>query len=136
MSLIADPTLRVLSSALVGLSRRESATATNVANIDTPGYTPVSVDFESTLQQELGGASAAVVMKTSDPRHTRIPPSGGKDGSSISGASETLRNDGNAVDVDAEMTSLAETQLRYSAVSRLLTGKLGMLRDVITPGGR
>ena len=42
----------------------------------------------------------------------------------------SLRNDGNTVDVESEMTALAESQLKYAAVSRLLSGKLGMLRDV------
>ena len=50
-------------------------------------------------------------------------------GSQTSDAS--LRNDGNTVDLESEMTALIETQLRFQAVSRLTTGKLDMLRSAI-----
>jgi len=43
-----------------------------------------------------------------------------------------LRNDGNTVDLESEMTALAETQIKFSAVSRLVSGKLGMIQDVAT----
>jgi flagellar basal body rod protein FlgB len=42
------------------------------------------------------------------------------------------RVDGNTVSVDEEMTALAETQIKYSSVSRMITGKLGMLKDVVS----
>jgi flagellar basal body rod protein FlgB len=47
----------------------------------------------------------------------------------------SLRNDANTVDLESEMTALADTQLRFGAVSRLATARLGMLRDVAS-GGR
>jgi flagellar basal body rod protein FlgB len=57
-------------------------------------------------------------------------------GAQLAGQSNGTANrvDGNTVSVDTEMTALAETQLKYAAVSRMLTGKLGMLKDVV--GGR
>jgi flagellar basal body rod protein FlgB len=39
------------------------------------------------------------------------------------------------VDLESEMSALAQTQLQYAAVGRLMTGRLAMLRDAIT-GGR
>lgn len=164
MSWLSDPTQRLLEQALDGLSRRQQLIASNLANIDTPGYRPMSVDFEAALRAELAGAgmpagslpatgagaaaptraadlrppsigpSAAVALRTTDRRHLpalttgggAVPPSGAFDGS--------LRNDGNTVDLESEVTALAETQLRFGALSRLVSGKLGMLRDVA--GGR
>jgi flagellar basal-body rod protein FlgB len=149
MSWLADPSLRVLEGALDGLSRRESLIASNLANIDTPGYRPQSIDFESALRAELdrqeaghgsnglpasSGAAAPLAMRATDPRHlTGVDAVAG----SLPGAQSFdggLRNDGNTVDLESEMTALIDTQLRYGAVSELVTGKLGMLRTAI--GGR
>jgi flagellar basal-body rod protein FlgB len=153
VSWLVDPTQRILEQALDGLSRREGLIASNLANIDTPGYRSASIDFESALRSELAsqttgggsatpamagtllppsaGPSAEIALRTTDPRHFAggttaldpMPSSQTFDGS--------LRNDGNTVDLESEMTALVETQLRFEAVSRLTTAKLGMLRDAI-----
>jgi len=156
MSWLIDPTQRLLEKALDGLSRREDLIASNLANIDTPGYRAASIDFESALRSELAGLgmgggsadtavagellapstgpSAAIALQTTDPRHF----ASGTTGVGLVPGSQTfdgsLRNDGNTVDLESEMTALVETQIRFGAVSRLVTGRLGMLRDAI--GGR
>ncbi len=148
MSLINDPTLSVLGAALQGLSQREQAVATNLTNIDTPGYQPVSVDFESTLQEVAAAATPAsasgmqqpalgpqadLAMRTTDPRHMSVASMSGSGGSAAARTfAGNLRNDGNTVDLESEMTALAETQIKFSAVSRLVSGKLGMIQDVAT----
>ena len=80
------------------------------------------------------GPSAAIALQTTDPRQY----AGGATATGSSLASQafdgSLRNDGNTVDLESEMTALVDTQLRYGAVSELVTGKLGMLHDAI--GGR
>jgi flagellar basal-body rod protein FlgB len=153
MSMLEDGTQRILAGALNGLSARQSLIASNIANIDTPGYAPQSIDFESALQSEIAGAasggplagamnaptlgmSAAVGLTRTDARHFAGAPSAAIDGGASAGSfAGSLRNDTNSVDLESEMTALAESQLKFSAVSTLLTGKLGMLRDVAS-GGR
>jgi len=150
MSLLEDGATRVLAGALNGLSARQSLIASNIANIDTPGYAPQSIDFESALRAEIGteagggasaastpmnpptlGMSAAVGLTRTDARHLAgeapLPTGTGSAAGAFAGS---LRNDSNSVDLESEMTALAESQLKFSAVSRLITGKLGMLRDV------
>ncbi|HWP63932.1 MAG TPA: flagellar basal body protein [Candidatus Binatia bacterium] len=147
---LSDPTGRILSGALDGLAARQEAIASNLANIDTPGYRPLVVDFEAELRAELerlrgtappvvpapptSGPSAAVGPARSDPRH--LPGTSESAGTGVAPrpSVEAGRNDTNAVDLEAEVTALAETQLRYAAVSRLISLRLGMLRDVV--GGR
>lgn len=140
MSGLIDPTTQILAGALGGLSQSETAIAANIANADTPGYQPVTVNFEQALQAEAasagletGGATPTLALLRIDPRHLTgaAVPVGGDTTETVT---QSLRNDGNAVDVDAEMTSLADTQLRYSAVSHMLTGSLDMLREAMTPG--
>ena len=41
------------------------------------------------------------------------------------------RNDGNQVSIDEEMALLAETQLRYQALTSVVSRRLGTLRGVI-----
>jgi flagellar basal-body rod protein FlgB len=140
MSWLADPVSRALSGAISGLSVRQSLIASNLANIDTPGYVPQAIDFESALQSELAGATGDatgdVGLRTTDPRHLSLGAGmQAATGGSVGTFSGSARNDGNAVDLESEMTALAENQIRFGAVSRLESGRLGMLRDAIT-GGR
>ena len=147
MSWLTDPAQRLLIGALDGLSRRQELISANLANVDTPGYQPTSIDFESVLQGQIrdhvsgspgsvagaAGAPGAGRLATTDPRHLQ----GGGAAGLAAGTREfqgTVRNDGNAVDLESEMTALADTQIRYSAVSRLINGKYQMLNDAIGRG--
>lgn len=148
MSWLIDPATRVLTTALDGYAVREQAIAANLANIDTPGYHSVSTSFESELAAALAGDGSATLamiqpqdgsaasagMRGTTDGHLKgpasLPSAGSAKALDQQGDGVANRLDGNGVDLESEMTALAETQLKYSAVSRLLTGKIGMLRDV------
>lgn len=146
---LIDPTQRVLSSALDGLAMREQAVAANLSNIDTPGYQAATVDFESVLQAQMAGALNASPMALNPPTLGQSAALGlartagrlaGVANPDVAGhasldsrdPANAQRVDGNTVSVDEEMTALAETQIKYTAVSRMITGRLGMLKDVVT----
>src|ERR1035437_3452790 len=146
MSGLIDPTMKILSQALDGLTSTQSVISSNLANIDTPNYQPQTVDFQTALQNEIAsmgtapgnvlppsaGPSADVSMKTPNPRH--FSSLGSPDsGSSVtsSGVNENIRNDGKKVDLETEMTPLSETQIKYSADSRLIAGKFAQLYDAL-----
>ena len=146
MSGLTDSTMSILGQALDGLTSRQSVISSNLANIDTPNYQPKTVDFETALQNELAsmssspenvlgpssGPSADVAMKTTDPRHyASVGTLGDGSSASISTADENTRNDGNKVDLETEMTALTQTQIQYSADSRLITGKFAQLYTVL-----
>ena len=42
-----------------------------------------------------------------------------------------LRNDTNNVDIDLEMTTLAETSLRYQALAQMAGSKLASLKSIV-----
>jgi flagellar basal-body rod protein FlgB len=149
MSGLTDSTMTILTHALDGLTSRQSVISSNLANIDTPNYQPQSLDFESALQNELAsmdgssgaifapssGPSANVALKTTDARHfSSIGTLGDGSSATLADANENLRNDGNKVDLETEMTALTQTQISYEADSRLISGKFAQLYDVI--GGR
>jgi flagellar basal-body rod protein FlgB len=47
-----------------------------------------------------------------------------------------ITNDGNTVDLEREMASLAENTILYKAALQLINRKLGALKYAVTEGGR
>ena len=124
--------MRAARAALDGLARRQEAIGANVANVDTPGYQRRSVDFEQTLATEVGRANNKTALAQTDPRHIAR----GGAGSGIPGGESARnvvseRNDANSVNIDEEMTLLAETQIRYQALTQSIGTRLSTLRTII-----
>jgi flagellar basal-body rod protein FlgB len=91
-------------------------TAQNMANIDTPGYRAVGIDFEAEMRAALSGPDAAGAAQT--PR-VRL-----EDGL-------VSRPDGNNVSMDREGLNLAEAQLKYRTGVALLRQQYQMTLDAI-----
>lgn len=124
-----------LNSALDGLSSRSDAIAENLSNVDTPHYKAKEVAFEGQLQsilQKMDG-QGGLDLKVTDPRHLTLGPSALSQFAPIAYRSTgtALRNDGNNVDIDSEMTELAETQISYDAVANLEKTDFSRLKNVI-----
>jgi len=121
----------LLEGGLDGLSLRNKVLADNIANVDTPNFKRSDVNFEQVLQNAMQKKDPGhLELKRTSPRHLE----GAALMSSqfvIQDNSTTFRNDGNNVDIDLEMTRLAENTLQYNALARSLTSHLGMLRQVI-----
>ncbi len=130
-SILGDARLGVLQTALDGLAARQQAIAGNIANIDTPGYQRKDVNFESNLRASIGVGPR---LATTDPRHIAIAPAGGGLLAGAAGGnpvqSTTGRNDDNNVDIDYEMTQLADTQLRYELMTQATTATFGTLNSI------
>ncbi len=143
--LFRDTTSRALRTALGGLQLRQQAIANNIANVDTPQFKAKEVRFEEQLANELTQPRRSDVkllrlgLNTTHDRHfpvgprtqttqTRLEATDSPDG--------TLRNDGNTVDVEREMTKLAETQIVYNALGQIQAGRFGSIRTAINEGRR
>jgi flagellar basal-body rod protein FlgB len=92
-------TVNALSSALDGLAARQRAIASNIANVNTPGYRAKIVSFEGALSQSVAA------------------------GSGLAGASQTdstapTNVNGNNVSLDSETLNNIETVLRYQFATR------------------
>ncbi|MBF2052712.1 MAG: flagellar basal body rod protein FlgB [Candidatus Sericytochromatia bacterium] len=126
--------------ALDGLSARQRAISNNLANADTPGYKAQDVAFETRLQQKIQqrqGAAPVVhpeaSLATPHPRH--LPLGLPQDQPyTLSQLPGSMKNDGNGVDLEQEMTRMSQAQLSYTTVSQLLTGAYGSLKYVISEG--
>jgi flagellar basal-body rod protein FlgB len=121
---VTDVTSAALQTALTGQAARQRACAENLANVDTPGYTPHRIVFEEQLRAALDAGS-----RESDAESVRaVRPLATTD------SPGPLRRDGNGVDVEQEMVNLSESQLQYAALTKLLAHKYQMLKSVATEG--
>lgn len=107
--------LDVLSTALDGLSLRSEVIADNVANVDTPGFTARSVDFESSLREAVASGRGVDLDTAVQTTSTPVGPNG------------------NNVDLRKEMMAASQTQFSYQLVTRavsdqysLITASVGM----------
>jgi len=91
-------------------------TAANMANIDTPGYRAVGMDFEA----EMRGAMADVEQQR-PARRVRVQDVDGL----------IARPDGNDVSMDREGLNLAEAQLRFKTGVTLLHLEYQRVLDAI-----
>lgn len=137
MADIFDKTTRALGASLSLRQTRNNVISSNIANAETPGYAAKKMDFENALSRALdvedqGGMTGA------DPAHYAQGPG------SISrvradiyeNPDGAVSNDGNTVDVDREMASLAENSLMYKAAISLINKKMATLKYAATDGGR
>ncbi len=138
--LFNDVTSRAIRTALSGLTARQETISNNVANIDTPEFRASQVTFESNLRQALAldeRRSFATRLVITNAKHIpgtlvtdleRVQPA-------VSLALNTpARNDGNDVDIDKQMSDLAETQIRYNSLVNTVNSRLRRLRLAITEG--
>ena len=132
--LLDGDAIRAARTALTGLARRQEAISANIANIDTPGYRRREVTFERSLEASLNRTAAPPAsLARTDPRHLAGGAGGGGENpNTITPRTvAAARNDGNAVSIDEEMALLAETQIRFQALTQTLGRRLSTLRTVI-----
>ena len=91
-------------------------TAANMANIDTPGYRTVGMDFEAEMRQAIAG-----VEKGEAERRVRVKAVDGL----------ITRPDGNNVSMDREGLNLAEAQLKFKTGVALLRQEYQRVLDAI-----
>jgi flagellar basal-body rod protein FlgB len=95
--------------------------AANMANIDTPGYRALGMDFEAEMHDAMDG-----VDQGRGPRRVHVKPVDGL----------IARPDGNNVSMDKESMNLAEAQLKFKVGVALLRVQNQNLLDAIHADGK
>ena len=137
MSSISDKTTDALGASLDLRLLRHNVTSANVANAETPGYKAKTVDFEEALSRALDHEGLGK-MHTSDSEHFLM----GQGAISRARADVydnpdiNVTNDGNTVDMEKELATLADNSILYKAALQLINKKLGAMRYAVTEGGR
>ncbi|MGI6669484.1 MAG: flagellar basal body rod protein FlgB [Acetivibrionales bacterium] len=129
--------LKLREKALDAAWLRNEAIAHNIANVDTPGYKRTTVEFEEHLENAIGNSSFKGF--TTDRRHIRIgsaDPDNVKIRVTKSYRNLSTRLDGNNVDIDSEMASLAKNNIRYNTLVQSISSGYQRLLSVISEGRR
>lgn len=118
-----------LQGALDAANTRQQVISNNIANNDTPYFKRSEVSFESLLQQEMNGDFPALRGNRTDVRHFNIGFNSSVPKSVVSQDNSTVMNNNlNNVDIDQEMSLLADNQLRYNSYISLVNEKIEMMR--------
>jgi len=134
LNFLEDRTMEAMSSYLTRLSKRQQIVASNIANIDTPGYKTKDISFHATLEQLL--APNPLPLRTARPEHNpmaelRFAPVE-PDVFEVPGLQ--TRPDRNNVELDREMLKLGQTSFGYSMMIQLLKGKFRTIATSINEG--
>ncbi|MEK7355032.1 MAG: flagellar basal body rod protein FlgB [Bdellovibrionota bacterium] len=137
MADLFDKTTRALGASLQLRQTRNSVISANIANAETPGYSAKKVDFEDALGRALTMEDAKAITG-SDPAHFAMGPGAisRTKADVYDNPDASVNNDGNTVDLEKEMTSLAENSIAYKAAVQLINKKMAALKYAATDGGR
>ncbi|MEK6728813.1 MAG: flagellar basal body rod protein FlgB [Planctomycetota bacterium] len=116
-----DASSNLLEKMMNVSATKHKVIANNIANINTPGYKRMEVSFEDQLSRAIQDATVAR-LTTLQPK---IVVSKDKEGSG------SIRNDGNNVNIDSEITSLVRNTLSYNIYTQLLGKKMDMVKSAI-----
>ena len=112
-----DQILSVLQFAVDGLSQRQQVTANNLANVDTPGYQPEDVNFQSTL-------SAAIQSGQPLDQVTFQPYS----------VAQSTGPDGNGVSPEQQEAALSQNGLLYETLTQVAAQRESILESAMGIG--
>ncbi len=119
--MLYDTTQIALERTIQGAAMRNEALASNLANVNTPGYQRIDVDFHGALAQAMSANSPKNAL-----HRTGFAPT--------VDASGATRADGSTVDLDAESAKLAANGLEHQTAVQVARGRLDILRAAMGVG--
>jgi flagellar basal-body rod protein FlgB len=141
MNLNEIPLFAMLKGRFGHLGERQRLISQNVANSDTPGYTPNDLkaySFQAQVKAAQGATtmSAAAGQAVTQPGHMS-PASQHRSGfKPIKAKDSETTLDGNSVVLEEEMLKMAEARMNYDAAISFYQKSLGMLRAASRAPGR
>jgi flagellar basal-body rod protein FlgB len=129
---VNDKTLKALTTALNFREMRQELISSNVANANTPGFKAKKMDFEEALARALD-VDGQMQMNVSDGRHHNVGNGGfnNLEPEIYDDPNGVVSENGNTVDVEAEMARMAENKLMYDALVQLINKKMGIMKYAI-----
>ena len=123
-----DKTFQLLEATMDLLSVRHSLVASNIANVDTPGYKAHDIAFEKEMKIALRQLERADMPRGSagEFRYETVLRPRVFEVSDV-----TPRQDGNTVNMDKELGKLAKTTGKFSRAAAMYGFKLKMLKAAV-----
>lgn len=128
---VFEKTFNLVKTALKIRSYKHSLLASNIANVDTPGYRRKDIPFEKVIQSYLSEKGS---LKTTHPQHLKGFRKSLKE--LIKTYEEETLGTPNNVNLEEELVQLTENQMLYEATLQALSKELERLKEAITEGGR
>lgn len=133
--LYSGESIPVIEAVLSYANQRHVVLLNNVANVDTPGFRAKDLPEEA-FRQALEHAienreTGARPLEFTSSQHVRRTADGGIEVVPVQNGSGVMRNDGNTVSLDEEMTKLLKNGLTVQVFNRLLAGKFQALATAI-----
>jgi len=126
-----DRTVAILSRTLDYRVRNQRVIASNIANIDTPGFRPKKLKFDEELRRAV--EDKQVHLRKTDRKH--LPGLQGRglegEGSFVLETEPGSIGSDHSLDIDREMAKMAKNNLLYEATVKMLSKKFDLLREAI-----
>ena len=116
MSLL-DTTQQALESAMSGSMLRQTLLTNNLANVDTPGYQPEDVNFQSTL--------ANAMQSGQSPTSVSYQPYS---------VAQAVGPDGNGVSPEQQQAALSQNGLLYETLTQIAAQRESILESAMGVG--
>jgi len=129
-------TISILEKNLDLRSLKQNLLVSNIANKDTPNYKAFDLSLEAELEKLTENQSGVNLKKTHGAHLPATKINEDYSGIKITSTSNEFikRGDGNTVNVEKEMTSLAENSLMYETMAQLIRKKFQALLYAIQGG--
>ena len=98
---------------------RQSLLVNNLANVNTPGYKRKDTDFNIMLEESMDNFDEVVANRNSGAHRAET---------------SSLRLDGNNVDMEYEVMSIATTEARFNTLTELTSRYFSGLKNIIREG--
>ncbi|MBX9680521.1 MAG: flagellar basal body protein [Gemmataceae bacterium] len=108
--------IEVLTRFMDVAALRHQVVANNIANVNTPQFKALIVDFEKAAEQAIKTPGSDLKGVTAE---VRVDPNA------------PVRRDGNTVDIDQEMARLHKNNIMFRTYAQLLAGEVNMMRSAI-----
>lgn len=119
------------SKALDTYALRGKAMANNMANITTPGYRRIEVAFEEKLREALDPDKLGASRTDENHFHAGKVPVKLVQAQAYRAVDATNPGELNNVDVDLEMSKLAENSINYNFSIRFIQDRMGAIESAI-----
>jgi flagellar basal-body rod protein FlgB len=127
---------QILEKSLNASALQQKLISNNIANVDTPGFKRSEVVFQSKLNEILDKKELSYLPLTvTNERHIPVAAETSiqeLQPEVVTNSETSLRQDDNNVDIDFEMSKLAENTTNYSTLAQLMSMKIGMLKTAIS----
>ena len=133
--LIFGNTLALLERSLDLRADNQKLIVSNLANLDTPNYKAFKMMVAEQMERSATSGDPMPIARTHSGH--MAPRTGHMDTVAVERVESnprSIRGDGNTVELETEMSNLAENTLLYNTATRIVANKFNLLKSVIKGG--